>query len=500
MSVANGEDANETEFNTSFMSREVDTSTAGKVDLVEASSADIIDLQGTLNTKFTDITTNATNIATNVTNIATNASDIALNDIDIADLVTLSGVSANSTNLGTFTGTIITDNVTDKVALQELETQVDTNITAIGLNTAKVTNATHTGEVTGSGVLTLDKTAITNQASATVASSDTLLISDIDDSGNLKEITAQSIADLGAAGGTNNSPQTLKNLGLSTSVAAGALTINLKQSDGSTDPSTGSAAVNIGLRNTPVTDGGFSVQSYTVATNIVIPSGATLGYANGDDAFVFVYALFDGTNKELAISSVIEDESILQNTTILNTSSDTSGLFSTTARTGARIRLLGRLLVSSITTAGTWTAPDELILNHSDIDLRVDRVVEVTAVLANYTIAASTFGDLTSISLPPGDWEISLLVFLFNNGVGTTGDFFIGLGTASGTSSAGLVDGDTKAGHVGNLISGSNHTIVIPRIRKTVTSATTFFFKAQKEFDITNLQFSFKISAITKVK
>ena len=63
-------------------------------------------------------------------------------------------------------------------------------------NNAKVTNSTHTGEITGSGVLTADPTLITNKPSTTVASADKVLISDTDDSGNLKEVTAQSIADL----------------------------------------------------------------------------------------------------------------------------------------------------------------------------------------------------------------------------------------------------------------------------------------------------------------
>lgn len=57
-------------------------------------------------------------------------------------------------------------------------------------------NATHTGEVTGATSLTLDKTAITNRSSATVASGDLVVVSDIDDSNNLKKVTAQEIADL----------------------------------------------------------------------------------------------------------------------------------------------------------------------------------------------------------------------------------------------------------------------------------------------------------------
>ena len=48
--------------------------------------------------------------------------DIAENSADIADLITLTGVVANSVNLGSFTGTVIADNQTIKQALQALET------------------------------------------------------------------------------------------------------------------------------------------------------------------------------------------------------------------------------------------------------------------------------------------------------------------------------------------------------------------------------------------
>lgn len=48
---------------------------------------------------------------------------------DVADLVTLSGVAANSTDLGTFTGTTIPDNSDVKEALQALETEVEVKAT-----------------------------------------------------------------------------------------------------------------------------------------------------------------------------------------------------------------------------------------------------------------------------------------------------------------------------------------------------------------------------------
>ena len=44
--------------------------------------------------------------------------------------ITLTGVAKDAVNLGTFTGSTITDNVVLKVALQELETEVETKLAA----------------------------------------------------------------------------------------------------------------------------------------------------------------------------------------------------------------------------------------------------------------------------------------------------------------------------------------------------------------------------------
>lgn len=64
----------------------------------------------------------------------------------------------------------------------------------VATNNAKVTNATHTGEVTGSGALTVDKTAISNRtAKATPVSADEILITDSEAAGVLKRITVGSL-------------------------------------------------------------------------------------------------------------------------------------------------------------------------------------------------------------------------------------------------------------------------------------------------------------------
>jgi hypothetical protein len=65
-----------------------------------------------LNTAVTDATLVDSSVITEI-------------DGNVDDLITLSGVAENSTDLGTFTGTTITDSQTIKAALQELETAVE---------------------------------------------------------------------------------------------------------------------------------------------------------------------------------------------------------------------------------------------------------------------------------------------------------------------------------------------------------------------------------------
>lgn len=66
-----------------------------------------------------------------------------INEIDanVDDLVTLSGVAENSTDLGTFTGTTISDSSTVKAALQELETAheaLDGEVTTLSATVAAI--------------------------------------------------------------------------------------------------------------------------------------------------------------------------------------------------------------------------------------------------------------------------------------------------------------------------------------------------------------------------
>ena len=114
-----------------------------------------------------------TEIEANGTNKA-DASTVTEIDGNVDDLVTLSGVAENAEHLGTFTGSTIADNKTIKEALQALETEVedgassaalleiDSNVddltTAVGISE----NTTHLGTFSGSTIsnATTVKTAL----------------------------------------------------------------------------------------------------------------------------------------------------------------------------------------------------------------------------------------------------------------------------------------------------------------------------------------------------
>ena len=198
-------------------------------------------------------------------------------------------------------------------------------------------------------------------------------------------------------------PDYLFNAGLAASVSSNALTIALKQKDGTTNPSTGVAQVQIAFRSSTAADGSFNIRAVTGALSLVIPSGATMGFSNGIADNIYVYAIDNAGTVELAVSTeALWDESLLWSTTVLDTASDSrTVLYSTTARSNVPIRFLGRLRLTEAT-AGTWaTAPANYAGPYAD----QSGVIDSSG--SGISLTSPNAADICSIIVPPGKWDIS---------------------------------------------------------------------------------------------
>lgn len=190
-----------------------------------------------------------------------------------------------------------------------------------------------------------------------------------------------------------NSSQIIQNLGLLTSIAANAMTIALKQADGTTDPAAAPANVSLSFRSATATSGAYNIRSVTSALSIVIPSGASLGQVSGMNQYVWIYALDNAGTVELAVSGVevFADGSIQSTTAISAGATSGSVLYSTTARTNVPIRIIGRALVNEVT-AGTWASNASTVTINPLIVPTITSLVAYTPVFTGLgTVAASSF-------------------------------------------------------------------------------------------------------------
>ena len=123
---------------------------------------------------------------------------IAELNTDITDAVGALGVAENTSNMGTFTGSIISDNGTAKAALQELETSTELRATAAdaaltGTATAEALNATgniSADQFHAKGTGHLHFTATGNDAFFKLSNEETLQITRSNAAGNPTTFTA----------------------------------------------------------------------------------------------------------------------------------------------------------------------------------------------------------------------------------------------------------------------------------------------------------------------
>lgn len=151
--------------------------------------------------------------------------------------------------------------------------------------------------------------------------------------------------------------------------------------------------------------------------------------------------------------------------------------------------------------AKSVTASDTLYLGFDNIyvgpELKVPyEVLESSSTsLASWGITASQWGDFTSLSLTPGTWDLSGVLWLHNNGSVTAGDYYLGTGSTSGNTapSGGTPVDSTVATNEAN--SGYYSYLAFSNVMKEVTTTTTYYLKAKYDASVTNIRRAYRFTA-----
>jgi hypothetical protein len=150
------------------------------------------------------------------------------------------------------------------------------------------------------------------------------------------------------------------------SVSASAITLALKTTAG-TDPSA-SDPVKIAFRNATVTNGVGVVRSVTAALSLVIPQGATLGFASSEVDVIYAAFLDNAGTVELAVvkdGSLITEDRNVSSTTIGTGSDSATVIYSATGRSNVSCRLAAVIVIQTDSTAGDWTNAPTRVTNVS---------------------------------------------------------------------------------------------------------------------------------------
>jgi len=151
----------------------------------------------------------------------------------------------------------------------------------------------------------------------------------------------------------------VSNVGLAASVSGNALTIALKQADGTTN-ATATSPARVTFRSATTASGAQDTVSATAALSLVISSGSTLGTINAVQNRLAVLALNNASTIELAVVN-LSGGNTLTETGVISTTAEGGGgaadsanvIYSATARTNVAYRVLG-YVESTQATAGTW--------------------------------------------------------------------------------------------------------------------------------------------------
>lgn len=220
----------------------------------------------------------------------------------------------------------------------------------------------------------------------------------------------------------------LTNLGLSASVSGGNLTINLKQKDGTSNPTTGAGSTIISFRDV-ATNGQFIRRTVTgpVSITVLSSTGRNLGYLANTNQYIYVWAIDNGGTVVLGTSgSQIFDDNIVVN----NLNSFANAVFfaqsgvaiitdsSTGALLNKAVRLIGRVLINEPSSTNWTVAPSDIQL--MPFKSTPDFINQTSAVKTpSAGGGGSQYPQMVngSVTLTPGIWELRGILAFENNGL-----------------------------------------------------------------------------------
>lgn len=113
-----------------------------------------------------------------------------------------------------------------------------------------------------------------------------------------------------------------------------------------------------------------------------------------------------------------------------------------------------------------------------------------------WPFTAGAYGDLTSLTLQPGEYDLSGILEYSNSGAVTAGFVLLGISTTSGNSGIGLSQGDNRAMSWNVGTTALFQSMVLPNYRVVVSAPTTYYLKGYCNASVTNFQREgYKLSA-----
>jgi len=248
----------------------------------------------------------------------------------------------------------------------------------------------------------------------------------------------------------------------------------------------------------PLDNGGTGQTTAGAAINALLPSQAThankvLSTDGTDTAWSAVATVVTTTRGDLIRRGTSADERFVavtnnrvvrgNGTDVISGQIDATGFFTTGA-------------VVTQSAPGVVTSAGQLLGTNTNDNATAGNVGE--QLLTNSSVRTNfpgtgAYGDMGSLTLTAGDWDLSLVAGCNLNGAAMTYAIF-GIGTESGTSAAGLVDGD-------NYFEGApptgtyDTTSVIPSFRVRLAAGATYYAKVRGGYTSGTPRRTFRFSA-----